>query len=142
MGRPTYRPTTVTFAAFVAAIGGFWALIDSGLLLVRGASLDSPLVVAFAGAMVIFGLLRMLVAGALFKMRTWSRPVGMLLFALAATLNIWVIVGTGGGGSVLAFVANGGAFAALAMSGEAFTPDVERADVSDKQATKIGTGSR
>jgi len=142
MGRPTYRPTTVTFAAFVAAIGGFWTLIDSGLLLVIGASLDSPVVVAIGGFMIVFGLLRMLVAGALFQMRTWSRPVGMLLFALAATVNIWGIVTTGAGGSVLAFVANGGALAALAMSGDAFTPDVERADVSDKQATKIGTRSR
>ncbi|WP_256298548.1 hypothetical protein [Haloarchaeobius salinus] len=142
MGRPTYRPTTVTFAAFVAAIGGFWTLIDSGLLFVLGASLDSPLVVAFGGTMIVFGLLRMLVAGALFQMRTWSRPVGMLLFALAATLNAWAIVTAGGGGNIVAFVANGGALVALAMSGDAFRPDVESADISDKPATKIGTGSR
>jgi hypothetical protein len=141
MGRPTYRPTTVTFAAFVAAIGGFWTLVDSGLLLLVGASLGSPLVIAVGGAAIGFGLLRMFVAGALFQMRTWSRTAGMLLFALAATVNIWGIVNTGGG-SLLAFVANGGAFAALATSGDAFTTDTERADVSDKQATKIGTGSR
>ena len=142
MGRPTYRPTTVTFAAFVAAIGGLWTLVDSGLLLVARASLESPLIVAFGGAMLLFGLVQMLVAGALFQMRTWSRPVGMLLFALAATLNGWVIVGTGAAGSIIAFAANGGALAALAMSGDAFTSDTERADVGDKQATKIGTGSR
>lgn len=142
MGRATYRPTTVTFAAFVAAIGGFWTLIDSGLLLVIGASFESSLVVAFGGAMILFGLLRMLVAGALFQMRTWSRPVGMVLFALAATLNVWVVVTVGSGGSLVAFVANGGAFVGLALSGDAFTPDVESADISDKQATKVGTGSR
>jgi hypothetical protein len=142
MGRPTYRPTTVTFAAFVAAIGGFWTLIDSGLLFVLGASLDSAAVIAVGGVMILFGLLRMLVAGALFQMRTWSRPVGMLLFALAATVNVWTIVTTGGGGSIVAFVANGGAFVALAMSRDAFDTGPEAADVGDKQATKIGTGSQ
>lgn len=142
MGRATSRPTTVTFAAFVAAIGGFWTLVDSGLLFVVGASLESPLVVAVGGVMILFGLVRMLVAGALFGMRTWSRPVGILLFALAAALNLWAVVTAGSGGSLLAFVANGGALAALALSGDAFGSDVERADVSEKQATKIGTGSR
>ncbi|WP_257299022.1 hypothetical protein [Haloarchaeobius sp. FL176] len=142
MARPTYRPTTVTFAAFVAAIGGFWTLIDSGLLFIIGASFDSAVVVVVGGAMILFGLLRMLLAGALFQMRTWSRPVGMVLFALAAAINIWSIVTTGGGGSIVAFVANGGAFVGLAMSGDAFSPDIESADISDEPATKIGTGSR
>ncbi|MFC4405616.1 hypothetical protein [Haloarchaeobius iranensis] len=142
MGRPTYRPTTVTFAAFVAAIGGFWTLIDSGLLFVIGASFESPLVIAFGGAMIVFGLLRILVAGALFQMRTWSRPVGMLLFALAGVVNVWTLVTAGGGGSIVALVANGGAFVGLALSGDAFTPDIESADISDEPATKIGTGSR
>lgn len=142
MGRATYRPTTVTFAAFVAAIGGFWTLVDSGLLFVLGASLDSPVVIGIGGTMIVFGLVRLLVAGALFQMRTWSRPAGMLLFALAATVNVWTLVTVGGAGSLIALVANVGALGALAMSGDAFTPDVERADVSDKPATKIGTGSR
>ena len=143
MTRPTHRPVTVTFAAFVAAIGGFWTLVDSGLLVVVGASYQSGLVVAVAALMIAFGLLRVFLAGALFQMYSWARPVGLLLFGVATALNVWWLVGTPGAlGSVVGFVANGGAFLALLLRGDAFATSDGRADVSDRHATRIGWGSR
>lgn len=141
MGRTTRRPTTVTFAALVAGFLGAWSLlwrgIDGYIAIAEQAPLALAVVVVVAG----LDLARLFLAAFLMQLYSWARPVGIVLLGFYALVNIWLIV-TSGGGSIIGFVANSGAVAALLMSGDAFRQDAERADVSEEPATKIGTGSR
>jgi len=75
------------------------------------------------------------VAGGLYKVQSWARTVGMVLFGLFALLNLYSVVD----GSVLTVIdlaLNAAALALLAVNGAAFASG--RPNVSDRSPHQVG----
>ncbi|WP_435335225.1 hypothetical protein [Haloarchaeobius sp. TZWWS8] len=141
MGRSTHHSGGVTVAACIAAVGGLWGLVVSGLLGALVVSTQSAAGLAFVTVSVAFGLFRLFLAGALFQLHTWARPVGILTFLLAAALNGLLAIDSGAT-AVVPLVANLVAAALLLTEKKAFGGGANRADIRDEHATSLGTGSR
>ncbi|WP_439025629.1 hypothetical protein [Haloarchaeobius sp. DT45] len=133
-----HRPAGVSFAAFVAASGGFWTLLVSGIFVVFSASFQSVAGVVIAVVMILYGLFRIFLAGALFKMVSWARFVGIGLFTLAALGNGILVFDDPT--ALFAFGANAASAVLLFLNGDAFGANTDRVDLSEEHATRIGSG--
>ncbi len=132
------RPAGVSFAALVAAGGGFWTLLVSGIFVVFSASFQSVGGVILAVLMILYGLFRIFLAGALFKLSSWARFVGILVFTLAALANGVLVLDDPT--AMFACGLNAASAILLFINGDAFGASMKRADLADEHATRIGSG--
>lgn len=141
MARGTRRPFGVSFAAGWAAIGGAFSLLRAfglsmtGVAVVGTSDSLAVLAVGFTALYLLIGFGLLLVAGGLYKVQSWARTVGMVLFGLFALLNLYSVID----GSVLTAVdlaLNAAALVLLAVNKAAFTSN--RPDISDRSAHQVG----
>ncbi|WP_267642598.1 hypothetical protein [Haloarchaeobius amylolyticus] len=133
-----HRPAGVSFAALVAAGHGFWILLVSGVFVLFSASFQSVFGVVVAVLSILYGLFELFLAGALFRLTSWARFVGVAVFTLAA---LWHGVRMFGDLSALLTCGlNTTCAVLLFINGDAFGTSTDRADLSDEHATSIGSG--
>lgn len=140
MARGTRRPFGVSFAAGWGAIGGVLSLLRAfGVTMVgtRPGPADSCIffAIVFGALYLLIGCGLLVVAGGLFKVKSWARSVGMVFLGLFAVLNLYSLID----GSVLAVIdlsLNSAALVLLAVNAAAFRTD--RTDVSDGSAHQVG----
>jgi hypothetical protein len=141
MAPGTGRPFGVSFAAGWAAIGGAFSLLKAFGMSMTGAAVagtsDSVTVLAigFAALYLLIGFGLLVVAGGLYKVQSWARTVGMVLFGLFALLNLYSVV-DGSALTVIDLTLNATALAFLAVNGAAFASG--RPNVSDRSPHQVG----
>lgn len=147
MVRSTHRPFGVSLVAGWAAIGGAHSLfeaVDAGLAGAIVADASGSVAPVAAGMILLsgiagFGLL--IVAGGLFRVRSWARTAGVVLFGLFALLNLASVlegppVLEGALLPVIKLAFDVVSIAVLLVNRDAFV--TERPDISDGSASQVG----
>lgn len=147
MVRSTHRPFGVSLVAGWAAIDGahsLFAAVDAGISRTIVADASGSVAPVAAGVVLLsgiagFGLL--IVAGGLFRVRSWGRTAGMVLFGLVALLNLSSVlegpaVLDGALLPVIKLALDVVSVAVLLVNRDAFV--TERPDISDGSASQVG----
>ncbi|NHN42468.1 hypothetical protein G9C85_12650 [Halorubellus sp. JP-L1] len=138
----THRPAGVSFAAGWAAIGGAWNLLGAfgaGVLGIGAASTPGVAVVALllSAFQVLLGFGMLVLAGGLYKVQSWARLGGIVLFGLFSLVEA-VSVLAGSIGSLLVLGLNAAALAVLVLDADAF--GTSRPDLSEGSASSYRPG--
>lgn len=136
----TYRPAGVAFAAIWAAVSGclnFLMAFGAGLVggIAPGIAIIALIVAAFQA---LLGVGMLVLAVGLYKVQSWARTVGIVLFGLFSVLNLVSLIG----GTALAVVflgLNVTAMLLLVVNGDAFGGRA-RADISAGTASSYRPG--
>jgi len=147
MARSTHRPFGVSLVAGWAAIGGAHSLfeaVDAGMAGAIVADSSGSVAPVAAGVVLISGLAGfglLIVAGGLFRVRSWARTAGMVLFGLVALLTLpSVLEGPpaleGALLPVIKLALDAVSIAVLLVNRDAFV--TERPDISDGSASQVG----
>lgn len=136
----TYRPGGVSFAAVWAAVSGCLNFLGAfGAGLVGGSFPGIAIVVLLVAAFQLFLAMGMLVlAAGLYKVQSWARTFGIVLFALFSVLNLMDVV-TGSAPAVVFLGLNVAAMLLLVVNGDAFGGRA-RADISEGTASSYRPG--
>jgi hypothetical protein len=139
----TRRPFGVSFAAGWAAISAFLTLLTAmgaGVVGIGGAGI-APGVALMALALAVFQLLlgfaMLVLAGGLYRMQSWARLAGIVLFGASGTLNAISLV-DGDVAAVVSLGLNGTALTLLVLNRDAFVTD--RPDLSEGTASSYRPG--